>query len=151
MFSNIYNEKNAIFIKLFNVCLKNWHFFNIFKEFIHLVLSSMPFTSSLIQGVCAHVFDNLGILKQIERPLSGSVLEHLPLAQVLIPRSWDGVPLRAPLHGAFFSFCWCLCLSLCLMNQKISWIHLAASALHLLQRIVFWLKYMRKIQQHTDT
>ena len=28
--------------------------------------------------------------------LGGSVVEHLPLAQVLIPRSWDGVPHQAP-------------------------------------------------------
>ena len=30
--------------------------------------------------------------------LGGSVFEHLPLAQVVIPGSWDGVPDWAPLR-----------------------------------------------------
>ena len=29
-------------------------------------------------------------------PLGGSVVERLPLAQVMIPGSWDQVPLQAP-------------------------------------------------------
>ena len=38
--------------------------------------------------------------------LGGSVVEHLPSAQVVTPRSWDQVPHRAP--------CLSLCLGLCL-------------------------------------
>ena len=36
--------------------------------------------------------------KEIEsaRHLGGSVVEHLPLAQVMIPGSWDRVPHQAP-------------------------------------------------------
>ena len=51
--------------------------------------------------------------------LGGSVVEHLPLAQVLIPRSWDGVPHQAP-HwkpaspSAYVS----VSLSLCLLKKK---------------------------------
>ena len=39
----------------------------------------------------------MGDLKIItEGRLGGSVVEHLPLAQVVIPGSWDGVCHQAP-------------------------------------------------------
>ena len=42
----------------------------------------------------------------------GSVVEHLPSAQVVIPGSWDGVPHRAPrVEPASPSACVCLPLS----------------------------------------
>ena len=44
--------------------------------------------------------------------LGGSVVAHLPLAQVVTLGSWDQV-----LHGACFSLCLCLCLSVSLMNK----------------------------------
>ena len=48
--------------------------------------------------------------KGLEGHLGGSVVEHLPLAQIVILGSWDRV-LQA---GACFSLCLCLCLSLSL-------------------------------------
>ena len=50
--------------------------------------------------------------------LGASVVEHLPLAQVLIPESWDRVPHKAP-HGepASPSACVSAPLSASLMNK----------------------------------
>ena len=51
----------------------------------------------------------------------GSVAEHLPLAQVMIPGSWDRVLHRAPHREPASPSAIYLCLSLCvsLMNKKI--------------------------------
>ena len=54
--------------------------------------------------------------------LGGSVVEHLPLAQVVIPRSWDGVLHQAPRRepaslSACFSLHLCLCLSLSVSHE----------------------------------
>ena len=45
--------------------------------------------------------------------LGGSVIKHLPSAQVMIPGSWDRVPHQAPpaLRGAYFSLCLSLSVS----------------------------------------
>ena len=45
--------------------------------------------------------------------LGGSVVEHLPLAQVVILGSWDRIPHRAP-HG---ELCLSLPLSLCVSHE----------------------------------
>ena len=37
-----------------------------------------------------------GVRLEPEGHLGGSVVEHLPLTQIMIPGSWDGVPHRAP-------------------------------------------------------
>ena len=52
------------------------------------------------------------------RCLGGSVVEHLPLAQVVILESWDQVPHQAP-HGepASLSACLSSSLSVSLMNK----------------------------------
>ena len=44
--------------------------------------------------------------------LGGSVVECLPLAQGVIPESWDPSPASRSPEGACFSFCLCLYLSL---------------------------------------
>lgn len=49
--------------------------------------------------------------------LGGSVVEFFPLAQIMIPGSWDGVSHQAPWQGACFSFCLCLYLSLCVSHE----------------------------------
>ena len=56
-------------------------------------------------------------VKTSEGHLGGSVLERLPLAQVLIPGSWDQVLHWPPRRGACFSLCLCLCLSLCVSHE----------------------------------
>ena len=48
--------------------------------------------------------------------LGGSVVEHLPLAQMVIPGSWS--PISGSPKGACFSLCFYLCFSVCL-----SWIN----------------------------
>ena len=54
-------------------------------------------------------------------PLGGSVVECLPLAQVVIPRSWDWVLHRAPPRDpACFSLCLWLYLSLCVSYEQIN-------------------------------
>ena len=60
------------------------------------------------------------ISKRIENleHLGGSVVQHLPLVQVVIPESWDRVLHRTPHKGVCFFLCLCLCLLLCL-----SWIN----------------------------
>ena len=47
--------------------------------------------------------------------LGGSVVEHLPLAQVMILGSWDRVLLWAPCRGTCFSLC--LSLLLCVSHE----------------------------------
>ena len=54
----------------------------------------------------------------VVRHPGGSVVEHLPLAQVMIPGSWDRVPCRAPFEEPASPFA-CVSASLCvsLMNK----------------------------------
>ena len=57
-------------------------------------------------------FENVG-------HLGGSVVEHLPLAQVMIPGSWDGVAHRAPhREPASLSAYVSVSLSVSLMNKQ---------------------------------
>ena len=49
--------------------------------------------------------------------LGGSVVEHLPLAQAVIPGSWDQVPHQAPAGILPLSLPMSLPLSLPLMNK----------------------------------
>ena len=49
--------------------------------------------------------------------LGGSVVEHLPLAQVVIQGSWDRVPALGSPQGSCFSLCLYLCLSLCVSHE----------------------------------
>ena len=49
--------------------------------------------------------------------LSGSMVEHLPLAQVMILGSWDRVPTLGSPQGACFSLCLCLCLTPCVFHE----------------------------------
>ena len=52
------------------------------------------------------------------RPLGGSVVEHLPWAQVVIPGSWDRVPASVSLHWSLLlPLPVSLPLSLSLMNK----------------------------------
>ena len=41
---------------------------------------------------------NLSMIKKFMGRLAGSVVESLPLAQFMIPGSWDRVPHQAPLE-----------------------------------------------------
>ena len=50
----------------------------------------------------------------LEGHLGGSVVEHLPLAQVVIPGSWDRVPHRAPRREPASPYA---CVSVSLMNK----------------------------------
>ena len=57
-------------------------------------------------------------MKNFMGHLGGSMVEHLPLAQVMIPVSWDQVPHQALCRGASFSLCLCLAsFSESLMNK----------------------------------
>ena len=70
---------------------------------------------------------NLNVYKQVKKPvrkilyegcLGGSVVEHLPLAQVMIPGSWDQVPYWAPCREPTSpSACVSASLSVSLMNK----------------------------------
>ena len=82
-------------------------------KFIHVIVSvGRSFLSHPILFMNVHFIhllvntSNLGLL-------SGSVAERLPLAQVMIPVSWDQVPHRAPCRGACFSSAY-VSASLCL-------------------------------------
>ena len=48
--------------------------------------------------------------------LGGSVVEHLPLAQVVIPGSWDRVPYQAP-HRKPASPSACVSSSVCVSHE----------------------------------
>ena len=50
----------------------------------------------LWEGYGCQEEDNLSKDRVVLGHLGGSVVEHLPLAQVVIPGSWDRVPHRAP-------------------------------------------------------
>ena len=50
----------------------------------------------------------------------GSVVEHLPLAQVVIPGVMGSSLHRDSLQGACVSLCLCLCLSLCVSHEEIN-------------------------------
>ena len=49
--------------------------------------------------------------------LSGSVVERLPLAQIVILGFWDRVPHQAPRREPASASALCLCLSLCLSHE----------------------------------
>ena len=51
--------------------------------------------------------------------LGGSVVEHLPLAQVVIPGSWDRVPHGLPTGSLLLHLPVSLSLSVSLMNKSI--------------------------------
>ena len=58
---------------------------------------------------------NKNVIKVIDQGhLSGSVVEHLPPAQVVILGSWDPVPNHAPRREPASPLCLCLPLSVCL-------------------------------------
>ena len=61
--------------------------------FLHLHLHDITYLHSSFE--CAHL---LWIYVRFSSTghLGGSVVEHLPLAQGVIPGSWDRVPHRAP-------------------------------------------------------
>ena len=70
--------------------------------------SSLGQSQSKIKNVLLHLSEHL----------DGSVVEHLPLAQVVIPGSWDEVPHQAPhREPASPSACVSASLSLSLMNK----------------------------------
>ena len=52
------------------------------------------------------------IKRVLEGPLGGSGVEHLPVAQHVIPGVLGSIPALGSLHGASFSLCLSLCLSL---------------------------------------
>ena len=54
---------------------------------------------------------------ELEGCLGISVVECLPLAQVLTLGSWDQVLHQASLQEVCFSLCLCLCLSLCVYHE----------------------------------
>ena len=70
---------------------------------------------TLWQGPNRKKFKKRKARQEMLRPglLDGSVVEHLPSAQVVIQGSWDQVLHWAP-RGASFSLCLCLCVSLSL-------------------------------------
>ena len=75
-------------------------------KMITVVVSACGIILSFSNVVC----DNQ--TSMLERCLGGSVVEHLPLAQGVIPGSWDGVPQQAPLEEPASPFA-CVSASLC--------------------------------------
>ena len=59
------------------------------------------------------LYETICIERVCVRGLGGSVVECLPLAQVMIPRSWDQVPHQAPSPSAYVSA------SLCVSHEEI--------------------------------
>ena len=81
-----------------------------------LPLPGWPFTLSIVSFDAQKLF--ILIKTNVSGHLGGSVVEHLPLAQVVILKSQDRVPYRAPLREpASPSTCVSASFSVSLMNK----------------------------------
>ena len=84
---------------------------------IRLLLLVIDQLSSLYSPLLAPVIAVLHPYQNSQGCLGGSVVEHLPLAQVMISGSGDGVPASGSPQGACFSLCLCLFLCLCVSHE----------------------------------
>ena len=75
--------------------------------------------------------------KWIEGHLSGSVVEHLPSAQIMIPGSWDRVPHQVPRRCLFFPLPVSLPLFLCVSHEQINKILKKSLHIYILLSIQF--------------
>ena len=83
-------------------------------EYTFILSSPIPWSSNSLSAVFSTPTLAHCSVFSAEKPgsghLGGSVVEDLPLAQVMIPGSWDRVPHRAPCFSLYVSASLCVSL-----------------------------------------
>ena len=94
-------------------------FLNIMIKIYNYILHFIGFLSALWESLEEYILQFLS-RNQVQKHLGGSVVQHLPLTQVMVPGFWNRVPHRAPCgEPASPSACVSASLSVSLMNGYI--------------------------------